>query len=56
MFTSIITIASSTPTDILAYAGTLFTDLSLLIVLAIGLPIGFWIITKAIGLVKGRAK
>jgi hypothetical protein len=38
----------------LAYAGQLFTDLNLLVLMAIGLPVGFWIIHKAIGLVRGR--
>lgn len=39
----------------LAYVGQLFTDLTLLIYLAIGLPLGFWIIKKVIGLVRARA-
>lgn len=38
----------------LAYAGDLFTDLNIVIVLAIGLPIGFWIIRKVISLVRVR--
>jgi len=49
-----ITIASSTPADILAYAGTLFTDLSLVIILAIGLPLGFWVISRVVSLVRAR--
>jgi hypothetical protein len=52
----ILTVGSTTATDLLAYAGQLFTDLNVLIVLAIGLPVGFWIISKAIGLVGKRAK
>jgi hypothetical protein len=52
----IITVATSTAGDLLAYAGQLFTDLNSLIVLAIGLPVGFWVINKAIGVVRGRAK
>lgn len=52
----IITIASGTEAQLLAYAGQLFTDLTPLIVLAIGLPVGFWVINKAIGMVRGRAK
>ena len=44
------TFASST----LAYAGQLFTDLSLVVYLTIGLPLGFWIIKKIISLVKAR--
>lgn len=41
-------------TDSLAYVGTLFTDLNVLIVLAIGLPLGFWVVRKAISLVRAR--
>lgn len=37
-----------------AYAGTLFTDLSLLVVLAIGLPLAFWVLRKVISLVRAR--
>ncbi len=48
------------PTDFIssltAYIGDLFTDLNPLIVLAIGLPLGFWFIGKVISLVRGRAK
>jgi len=40
--------------DMLAYVGQLFTDTSLLIVLAIGLPLGFWVIRKVISLVRAR--
>jgi hypothetical protein len=49
-----ITLASSTPTDLLAYAGALFTDLWLVIVLAIGLPLAFYVIKKVIGLMPKR--
>jgi len=42
------------PADMLAYAGTLFTDLSLIVVLAVGLPLGFWVIRKVISLVRAR--
>lgn len=49
-----ITIPAEMPADMLAYSGTLFTDLSLLIVLAVGLPLGFWVIRKVITLVKAR--
>lgn len=40
------------PTDMLAYAGAFFTDLSSLIVLAGGLPIGFKVIKKIIQISK----
>jgi len=39
---------------VLAYAGNLFTDLRYLIVLVIGLPLGFWTIRKIISLVRAR--
>ena len=42
---------SDIATSTLAYAGQLFTDLSLVIILTIGLPIGFWVIKKVISLV-----
>lgn len=41
-------------TAALAYVGQLFTDMSLLIYLAIGLPLGFWVIRKVISLVRAR--
>jgi len=52
----VITIASGSVASVLAYAGQLFTDLETLVILAIGLPVGFWVINKAIGLVGKRAK
>jgi hypothetical protein len=52
----IITIASTSLASIVAYAGQLFTDLETLVILAIGLPVGFWVINKAIGLVGKRIK
>jgi len=52
---AIITLATSTPTDLLAYAGSLFQDLWLLIAVAVGVPLAFYIIRQVIGLVpKGR--
>jgi hypothetical protein len=49
-----ITIASTTPTDLLAYASGLFTDLWLVIALAIGIPLAFYVIKKVIGLMPKR--
>ncbi|GAH91394.1 unnamed protein product [marine sediment metagenome] len=49
-----ITIPEAFPADLLAYSGELFTDLSLLIVLAVGLPMAFWVIRKTISLVRAR--
>jgi len=54
--TPILTLPTDFLADITAYAGTLFTDLSTLIVLAIGLPVAFWVIKKVIGLVSAKTK
>lgn len=40
--------------DCMAYVSGLFTDLSLVVILAIGLPLGFWVIRKTITLVRAR--
>jgi len=53
MFT-IISIPAEFPTDLLAYAGQMFTDLNLIILLVIGLPLGFWVVRKVISLVRAR--
>jgi hypothetical protein len=50
----ILTIGTTTE-QALAYVGTFFTDLLPLIVLAIGLPLAFWVIKKVIGLAKAKA-
>lgn len=42
--------------SILAYAGRLFTDFEAFVILLIGLPVGFFVIKKAIALVKKRIK
>jgi len=47
-------ISTELPTSTLAYAGQLFTDLNLIIILAVGLPLGFWVIRKIISLVRAR--
>ncbi len=51
----ILTVTAGDITGLLAYASGLFTDFNVLILLAIGLPLGFWVIKKVIGLVKARA-
>lgn len=51
---TIITLGENFTTDMLAYSGQLFTDLRLLIVLAIGLPLGFWTIRKVLSLMRAR--
>jgi hypothetical protein len=53
---AVITIPTSTPTDMLAYAGTLFSDLYLVVVLAVGIPLAFYVIRRVIALVpKGTS-
>lgn len=47
-----ITLPENFTADILTYAQTLFTDLTLLLILVIGLPLGFWVIRKVISLVR----
>jgi len=49
-----ITVPSEFATSALAYAGDFFTNLTVPITLAIGLPVAFWIIRKVIGLVRAR--
>jgi hypothetical protein len=51
MFTYI-TIPADYATSTLAYAGSMFTDLSDLVILCVGLPIAFWVIAKVIGLAR----
>lgn len=50
----ILTIDEGFVTSTLAYVGQLFTDLTLVIVLVIGLPLAFWVIRRIIGLVRAR--
>lgn len=50
----ILPLTSEIITGALAYTGTLFTDLNLLIVLIIGLPLAFLVIKKTISLVKAK--
>jgi len=50
---SIIPVAtSSLLADMSAYVPQLFNDLLPIIALILGLPLGFWIITKIVGLVR----
>lgn len=51
---TVITVPVDMAEAMLAYAGTLFTDLSGLITLAVGVPLGFYVIKRVIGLVKSR--
>jgi len=51
---SIIAVDSADVNSLLAYVGDVWTDFSLLILLAIGLPLGFWVVRKVISLVRAR--
>lgn len=52
-----ITLSSDLPASIISFAADLFTDLNTLIVLAIGIPVAFWVSDKIIGLViKDKGK
>ena len=51
---TILTVDSADAGSLLAYVGDVWTDFSLLILLAIGLPLGFWVVRKVISLVRAR--
>jgi hypothetical protein len=53
---SFFTLPSSTISDLQGYVGGLVSDTSLLWILAIALPVGFWIISKIIGVVVGHLR
>lgn len=54
MLYAIITLPIDFTTSILASVGELFTDLSPLVALVIGLPLAFWATRKVISLVRAR--
>lgn len=37
-----------------AYIGSLFTDIWIVVALVVGLPLGFWVVRRIIGLVRLR--
>ena len=51
-----ITLPTSTIDVLMEYVGTLFSDLWVLIALAIAVPLAFYIIGKVISLVRGRTR
>jgi hypothetical protein len=51
-----LTLPSSTISDLTAYVGGLFGDLSPLWILAIALPLGFWVISKVIGIITSHTR
>lgn len=53
---TLITLPVDFMTNLTAYIGDVFTSLNPIILLAIGLPLGFWFVSKVIGLVRSRVK
>jgi len=51
---SILSFTSESLAGVLTYIPELFGDLKLLIVVIVGLPLGFWVIRKTISLVRAR--
>ncbi|GAH95846.1 unnamed protein product [marine sediment metagenome] len=51
---TIITFNATSLASVMTYVDTLFTDMNLIIILAIGLPLGFWVIRKVISLIRVR--
>jgi len=49
---SILTVPASSSADLLAFAGALFTDLWPLLLIAIGIPLAFYIIGRVISTAK----
>jgi hypothetical protein len=50
--TPIVSLPVTAGSDLLAYVGRLFTDTWVLIALAVGVPLGFYVIKRAINIVK----
>ena len=51
---TLFTLPAETATTITAYIGDVFTDAKLLIYLAMGLPLAFFVIRKVMGLLPRR--
>jgi len=51
---SVLTLPENFVASALVYVSDLFTDLSTILILVVGLPLGFWIIRKTISLVRAR--
>lgn len=54
MLASILSFTSDSLSAVLTYPAQIFDDLSLLIMLIVGLPLGFWVIRKVVALVRAR--
>jgi len=53
---TLFTLPAESVSSTTAYIGELFTDLSPFVFLAIGIPLGFYVIRKVISMVAGRAR
>jgi hypothetical protein len=53
-FGGIVPLTAGNIASVLTYLPNLFSDLNVLIILIIGLPLAFWIISKVISLVRAR--
>jgi len=53
---SLIPISAENLASTTAYIGEIFTDVQVFVWLAIGLPLGFFVIKKVISMVAGRAR
>lgn len=49
---SILTVVSGGVADIMAYSTNLFTDVWVIVALAVGLPLAFYVIRKVVALVR----
>jgi len=54
MLSTFITLPASTTEDLMAYVGGFFGDLWVLVALAIGIPLAFYVISRVIGLIRTR--
>lgn len=53
---SFITVPSTALADVMSATGTLFADLWVLIAIAIGIPVAFYVIRRTVSFVRGGAR
>jgi len=53
---SFITVPETALADIMEATGTLFTDAWVLIAIAIGIPVAFYVIRRVVAIVRGGAR
>lgn len=56
MPSSIITIPTSTPSDLLAYLGAITTDLWPVLLLVLGIPFGIWVLSMVISFFRRQTR